>query len=132
MTRSTKVVLCVCMVLEVTSTACTIRYSQTLVERIVRVESRPAQNADSGIEVGFGLPGFGSPSTIAFSEPMAVNELMSMPCEVAFSSVDYRAIYYSYYVAVKIPEVKTTSYCLPPAPAAPAVTPTPETPATPP
>jgi len=26
------------------------------------------------------------------------------------------AIYYAYYLAVKIPEIKTTSYCLPPAP----------------
>lgn len=99
----------------------------------------PLHNGDTGIEVGLGLPG-GEPSVIAFSEPMASNELMSLPCEVAFSAVDYRAIYYAYYFAVKIPEIKTTSYCLPPAlaapeapaaPAAPAEPPSPETPPAP-
>ena len=92
---------------------CTVRYSQTLVDTIQRVSVRPSQNSDSGVQVGLALPLAGRLAVISFSEPMAADELLMLPCEVAFTQVDYRSIYYAYYIAVDIPEVTTTTYCIP-------------------
>jgi hypothetical protein len=90
---------------------CTMRYSQTLVGEIARIQGTPMQNSDSGVSVGIGLPG--QTVTIAFSEPMHAGELLNVPCDVALAYVDYRAMYIGYYLAVDFPEVKVVSYCIP-------------------
>ncbi len=91
-------------------TGCTIRYSQNLVGEIRRVDTRPIQNADSGTEVGL----LTARTVISFSEPESAHELMSLPCEVAFSQVDYRSKWYAYLISVNFPEVEVTSYCVGP------------------
>ena len=90
---------------------CTVRYSQTLVGEIARVQGAPMQNSDSGVSVGIGFPS--GTATIAFSEPMHAGELLNVPCEVALAYVDYRAMYFGYYLAVDFPEVEVVSYCIP-------------------
>jgi hypothetical protein len=90
---------------------CTLRYSQTLAGEVVRIQGTPMQNSDSGVAVGIGFPG--GTATIAFSEPMHAGELLNVPCEVALAAVDYRAMYFGYYLAVDFPAVEVVSYCIP-------------------
>lgn len=88
---------------------CTARYSQSIVGEIRRVDinGMPIRNSDSGTEVGLLYP-----RGIVFSEPMAADELMAVPCDVAVGQVDYRSKWYTYYVSVNFPEVGVTSYCI--------------------
>lgn len=112
MTRQLHRVLVV-LLAAATPLGCTIRYSQTLVGEIARVSTAETRNSDTGTEVGIGGP-LSAPAVIAFSEPMGSEELMTLPCEVAFSQIDYRGRYYAYYIAVNFPEVEVISYCVSP------------------
>jgi hypothetical protein len=111
--RSTLRLGSVAILLVATSMGCTIRYSQVLVGEIARVSTSPMRNSDTGTEVGIGGPG-SPPAVIAFSEPMSSDELMTVPCEVAFAQIDYRGKYYAYYIAANFPEVEVISYCTSP------------------
>jgi hypothetical protein len=94
---------------------CTIRYSQSMVGAVEKMTPPPpVANSDSGIEIGLGLPiaGQAGPVGIAFSEPDSAEELLSLPCEVALAEVDYRGIFYVFYIAAVFPAVETTSYCV--------------------
>lgn len=88
---------------------CTVRYSQSIVGEIRRVDFKglPIRNKDSGTEVGLLYP-----VGIVFSEPMAADKLMALPCDVGIAEVDYRSKWYTYYVSVNFPEVGVTSYCI--------------------
>jgi len=90
------------------SLGCTIRYSQSLVGSLKRVSRSPITNSDSGISLGI-QPRAG---VISFSEPDSAGELLSIPCEVAVSEVDYRGVFYTFYITAVFPEVKTISYCV--------------------
>jgi hypothetical protein len=90
------------LILAVVGMGCTIRYSQTMVGTIEPVKSSPITNRATGIEGGIGGIG-ASPLVIAFSEPTAANELMNVPCDLALSQVDYRGMFFSFYLAVNIP-----------------------------
>jgi len=92
---------------------CTIRYSQALVGSIERISTRPISTNDTGTEVGIGGPG-APPLAITFSEPMAPHELLSLPCEILVTQIDYRGKYYAYYIGVNFPETEITSYCVSP------------------
>lgn len=91
-------------------TGCTIRYSQTLAGRLVRVKPAAIQNADSGVAAGVG---FGTNvAVVTFSEPESPAELLQVPCAAGVTQVDYRAAAFGYYLAVLIPQTKTTTYCV--------------------
>jgi len=58
--------------------------------------------------------GSGGSAVIAFSEPMAAHELLTVPCEVALAQVDYRGKWYSiYYITGNFPEIEVVAYCVP-------------------
>ena len=92
---------------------CTIRYSQTLVAEIRRVDTTvPIQNSDGGTA-------FGPYPNVVFTlkEPRSVVELATLPCDVALAQVDYRAKWFGvpifyFYPSASFPEVTLTSYCV--------------------
>lgn len=93
--RAIGLALLVCWI----GSACTWRYSQTLVGDIRQVQQRPVENEDSGIQV------FG----ITFTEPRSAHELLSIPCDSPLVQTDYRGVFYYF---VLIPSVQTTTYCV--------------------
>lgn len=115
--RATVRLVSAAILLVATSMGCTIRYSQSLVGEIARVSTTPIANSDTGIEVGIGPvqpAGSGGSAVIAFSEPMAAQELLTVPCEVALAQVDYRGKWYSiYYITGNFPETEVVAYCVP-------------------
>jgi hypothetical protein len=64
--------LCAASVLLTGGSGCTIRYSQTLVSAIERVEGPPLKNSDSGFELGAGFQAAG----LTFSEPTESAQLL--------------------------------------------------------
>jgi len=98
----------VSLILMAPALGCTIRYSQSLAGSLKRVTTMPVKNSDGGIAVGV-QPRVG---VISFSEPDSAGELLSIPCEVAVSEVDYRGTFYTVYITAVFPEVETISYCV--------------------
>ena len=91
--------------------ACTIRYSQGVVGRVVQVKQPALMNSDQGVEVGIGY--FGAPAVIAFSEPIPSHEMATaVPCESGLTQIDYRGTWYAFYIAANFPEVSLRSYCV--------------------
>ena len=92
---------------------CTMRYSQTLVGEIRRVDmTTPIQNADGGTA-------FGPYPNLVFvlKEPRSAVELATLPCDVPLAQVDYRAKWFGvplfyFYPSASFPEVTLTSYCV--------------------
>jgi len=91
---------------------CTIRYSQTMVERIVRVSGTQAHNENSGSEIGF----FVTPSTglLTMSEPVSARDLTAGQCESDLTEIDYRGFWIPpvVYITYNMPKVTTTGYCI--------------------
>ena len=101
------------LVLATAGVGCTIRYSQTMVGEIRRVQTAPIQNADVGTSFGV----LGPNAVYVLNEPRSTSELATLPCDVALAEVDYRGkwfgvpLYYVYPTA-SFPEVQLTSYCV--------------------
>lgn len=65
-------------------------------------------NSDSGVAIGLAPRN----AVIAFSEPDSADDLMTLPCEVALAQVDYRGIFYAFYITAEFPAVEVTAYCI--------------------
>ena len=91
------------------ASGCTLRYSQTMVGRIVRVQPHHIQNRDGGVEAGVGFGPLGAVVTI--KEPMSGRELLAVPCSLGLTQLDYRSMNYGFYLAVAIPNVEAQMYC---------------------
>lgn len=89
------------------SLGCTIRYSQTLVGTIEPIEGMPLKNQADAFALGL-YPAAG----IAFSEPTESSQLLDLPCDVALSQVDYRAMWFSVYLTFLFPKIEGTAYCI--------------------
>lgn len=99
---------CLTVALVLPLCSCTIRYSQSMVGSIQRISPRPVSNSDSGFGIGL------HPTllTATLSEPRSADELMTLPCDVALTEVDYRALFYAFYISFVFPEVKDVAYCV--------------------
>ncbi|UCE85315.1 MAG: hypothetical protein JSU66_13335 [Deltaproteobacteria bacterium] len=101
--------LAAAIVFALSGSGCTIRYSQTLVGEIERIEGRPLKTSESGFELGAGFNTAG----LTFVEPTESYQLLDVPCDLALSQVDYRGTWFSlYYVTLNFPKVETAAYCV--------------------
>ena len=86
------------------STACTVRYSQSLAGGISQAQGTEVQSSDSGFSL----------FNIAFSEPRSAHEqvtsLMGACRELRKVEVDYREIFF---VIIGFPRVRVTGICVP-------------------
>jgi hypothetical protein len=93
------------------SVGCTVRYSQSMVGRIVRVETLAHTNEDYGIAAGAGW--WNTLAVYTFKESPSLAELTTTRCNPALTAVDYRDIWAGYYLGFSFPHVTVKSYCLP-------------------
>jgi hypothetical protein len=82
-----------------------------MVGRIVRVETLAHTNEAYGIEAGAGW--WNTLAAYTFKESPSVAELTTTRCNPALTEVDYRDIWFGYYVGMSFPHVTVRSYCLP-------------------
>ena len=106
-----ELVLAILLVTTLVGTGCTIRYSQTMVGEIYPIDTPPVASESTGLGIGIGTP-LAGPITITFTEPDGVDELLDVSCDLALTQTDYRSTYVAFYLAVEIPKVEATSYCV--------------------
>jgi len=95
--------------------ACTARYSQTLIGSIEKAPLRPVTNSSEGY--GLTFQGFLSgPGELVMEEPESAEELANPSCEAVMAQVDYRGLWVFvpigpisfFYVQ---PKVQTVTFC---------------------
>lgn len=102
MTRTLSLISCL-LLIGLVASACTKKYSHTLVGSIDRMAAMKGNNYDSGLDVLY----------IVFSEPAGAREVMGDICPAQMAQVDYRASYVQYRgIRVSYPRVEVTRYCI--------------------
>ena len=98
------------------SAGCTVRYSQSIIGSIHKVQMYKRVNSDHGFDLGVGFPNgieqFKVEHGIAFSKPKGAAELASYPCDAEMVQVDYRSKWAAYYIRVDVPKMEATTYCI--------------------